>query len=132
VGNRIIPGNANSSGGNTGSIDVTNATDNGVNHARNGQALGHTGNTFVYLSPEQFFFASPSVLYVADSGSPKNGANAAGLGEGGLQKWVNSKPDGSGTWTLEYDMVNGLGTTAQSNANSIAPRPLQASPGCSA
>ena len=121
VANRIIPGNTNSSGGNTGSIDVTNATDNGVNHARNGQAPGHTGNTFVYLSPEQFFFASPSVLYITDSGSPKNGANAAGLGEGGLQKWVNSKPDGTGIWTLEYDMVNGLNLTAQSNATPANP-----------
>ena len=96
--------------------------DNGVNHARNGQVPGHTGNTFVYLSPEQFFFANASTLYIADSGSPKNGANAAGLGEGGLQKWVNSKSDGSGTWTLEYDMVNGLGLTAQSNANSATPK----------
>jgi len=121
VANRVIPGNTNSSGGNTGSIDVTNATDNGVNHARNGQAPGHTGNTFVYLSPEQFFFANPYTLYIADSGSPKNGANAAGLGEGGLQKWVNSAPDGSGTWTLEYDMVDGLSLTAQSNANSGTP-----------
>jgi hypothetical protein len=121
VANRVIPGNTNSSGGNTGSIDVTNATANGVNNARNGQAPGHTGNTFVYLSPEQFYFANASTLYIADSGSPKNGANAAGLGEGGLQKWVNSAPDGSGTWTLEYDLVNGLGLTAQSNANSATP-----------
>lgn len=121
VANRVIPGNTNSSGGNTGSIDVSNATDNGVNHARNGQAPGHTGNTFVYLSPEQFFFANPYTLYIADSGSPKNGSNAAGLGEGGLQKWVNSAPDGSGTWTLEYDMVDDLGLTAQSNANSATP-----------
>ena len=116
VANRVIPGNTNSSGGNTGSIDVTNATDNVVNHSRNGQAPGHSGNTFVYLSPEEFFFANPYTLYIADSGSPKNGANAAGLGDGGLQKWVNSNADGSGTWTLEYDMFNGLNLTAQSNA----------------
>jgi hypothetical protein len=121
VANRIIPGNTNSSGGNTGSIDVTAATDNGVNSVRDGSSPGHSGNTFVYLSPEQFFYANASTLYIADSGSPKNGANAAGLGEGGLQKWVNSKPDGSGTWTLEYDMVNGLGLTAQSSANSADP-----------
>jgi len=121
VANRIIPGNTNSSGGNTGSIDVTSATDNGVNSARDGSLPGHTGNTFVYLSPEQFFYANPSTLYVADSGSPKNGANAAGLGEGGLQKWVNSKSDGSGTWTLVYDLDNGLDLTAQSNATSSDP-----------
>ena len=116
VANRIIPGNTNSSGGNTGSIDVTAATDNGVNSSRDGSLPGHTGNTFVYLSPEQFFYANPSTLYIADSGSPKNGSNGAGFGEGGLQKWVNSKPDGSGTWTLVYDMDNGLGLTSQFNA----------------
>src|SRR5271170_4746084 len=99
VADRVIA-DVNSTGGNTGSIDVTNATDNIVNHSRNGQAPGHTGNTFVYLSPEQYFFPNASTLYVADSGSPKNGsATAAGLGDGGLQKWVNSMPDGSGTWT---------------------------------
>jgi hypothetical protein len=121
VATRIIPGNTNSSGGNTGSIDVTNATDNGVNHARNGQTPGHTGNTFVYLSPEEFYYANASTLYIADSGSPKNGANAAGLGEGGLQKWINSAADGSGVWSLAYDMVTGLNLTAQSNANSATP-----------
>jgi hypothetical protein len=119
--NRVVPGNTNSSGGNNGSIDVTTATDNGVNTSRDGNAPGHTGNTFVYLSPEQFFYANLYTLYVADSGSPKNGSNGAGLGEGGLQKWVNSKPDGTGTWTLEYDMVDGLGLTAQSNASSTDP-----------
>jgi hypothetical protein len=121
VVNRVIPGNTNSSGGNTGSIDVTSATDNGVNTARDANAPGHTGNTFVYLSPEQFFYANPYTLYVADSGSPKNGANGAGLGEGGIQKWVNSLPNGTGTWTLEYDMVDGLGLTSQFNANSANP-----------
>ena len=118
VVNRVIPGNNNSSGGNTGSIDVTTATDNGVNSSRDGSIPGHTGNTFVYLSPEQFFYANPSTLYVADSGSPKNGSNGAGFGEGGLQKWVNSSPDGSGTWTLVYDLTNGLNLTSQFNAGS--------------
>jgi hypothetical protein len=122
VANRVIPGNVNSSGGNTGSIDVTNATDNVVNHSRNGQAPGHTGNTFVYLSPEQYFFANPSTLYIADSGAPKNGQpTAAGLGDGGLQKWVNSMPGGSGAWTEVYDMFDGLGLTGQGNADSATP-----------
>ncbi len=120
VANRID--NAASSGSNTSSIDVTNATDNGVNHPRNGQAVGHTGNTFVYLSPEEFYFANPSTLYVADSGSPKNGsAGAAALGDGGIQKWVNSKADGTGTWTLEYDIYNGLGLVSNAGANSATP-----------
>jgi hypothetical protein len=100
---------------------VTSKTDNGVNTSRDANAPGHTGNSFVYLSPEQFFYANPSTLYIADSGSPKNGSNGAGLGEGGIQKWVNSSPDGTGTWTLEYDMVDGLGLTSQFNANSSNP-----------
>ena len=86
---RVLPSSNSVNGGNTASIDLTTALENGVNNSRVGK--------FVYLSPEEFFMASPSVMYVADSGQPKNGsANAAALGEGGLQKWVNSQPDGSG------------------------------------
>jgi hypothetical protein len=118
IAQRVIPGNKNSTGGNTGSIDVTAATDNGVNTSRDRDAPGHTGNTFVYLSPEQFYYANASTLHIADSGSPKNGSNGAGLGEGGIQKWVNSAPDGSGFWTLDYDMVNGLGLVSQFTAGS--------------
>ncbi|MDR3537425.1 MAG: hypothetical protein P4L71_13090, partial [Acetobacteraceae bacterium] len=77
-------------GGSTGSITLTTSTANGVNNGRLG--------TTVYLSPENFFYASPTVLYVADSGAPKNGnAEKAALGDGGLQKWVLV----NGTWTLE-------------------------------
>ena len=123
VANRIIPGNTNSSGGNTGSIDLTLNTDNGINSTRDPQSSKYAGgNTFVYLSPEQYFFASPSVLYVTDSGQPKNGnANAAALGDGGLQKWVNSKPDGTGSWTLEYDLSAGLNLVNNANANANTP-----------
>jgi len=104
------PASPNSLGGNNGSINVTTATENGVNNTRLGK--------FVYLSPEQYFFASPSVMYVADSGQPKNGnANAAALGEGGLQKWVNSKADGTGTWSLSYDLVAGLNLVNNNNIN---------------
>jgi hypothetical protein len=103
-----------SSGGNNGSINVTVADENGVNNSRLGK--------FVYLSPEQYFFAAPNMLYVADSGAPKNGsAGAAALGEGGLQKWINSKTDGTGTWSLEYDLVNGLNLVNNANANSATP-----------
>jgi hypothetical protein len=91
------PASPLSSGGNNGSINLTASLANGVNNARIG--------SFVYLSPEQYFFADPNTLYVADSGQPKNGnANKAGLGEGGLQKWVRV----NGTWTLAYDLSNGL------------------------
>jgi len=111
---RVAPSTNSATGANTGSVDVTTATENGVNNSRLGK--------FVYLSPEQFFLASPDVLYVADSGQPKNGsAGAAALGEGGLQKWINSSPNGSGTWTLAYDLVNGLNLVNNANANANTP-----------
>jgi hypothetical protein len=107
---RIIPSSASVNGGNTGSIDLTAGLANGVNNSRIGK--------FVYLSPEQYFFASPNVLYVADSGQPKNGnANAAALGEGGLQKWVLT----NGNWSLAYDLVANLNLVNNANANSNTP-----------
>jgi PEP-CTERM motif len=107
----IPPAAPLSLGGNNGSINLTAATANGVNNARIG--------SFVYLSPEQYFFASPTVLYVADSGQPKNGnANKAALGEGGLQKWVLV----NGTWTLEYVLYAGLNLVNNANANSNTPK----------
>jgi PEP-CTERM motif len=106
----IPPASPDSLGGNNGSINVTAATENGVNDARLG--------SFVYLSPEQYFFASPTVVYVADSGQPKNGsANKAALGEGGLQKWVLT----DGVWTLDYDLTAGLGLVNSATANSNDP-----------
>jgi hypothetical protein len=104
------PASPLSSGGNNGSINLTTGLANGINNARIG--------SFVYLSPEQFFFASSTVLYVADSGSPKNGnANKAALGEGGLQKWILT----GGVWTLAYDLVKGLNLVNNANANSNTP-----------
>ena len=106
----VPPASPLSSGGNNGSINLTASLANGVNNARIG--------SFVYLSPEQFFFASPTVLYVADSGQPKNGnANKAALGEGGLQKWVLT----GGVWTLDYDLVAGLDLVNNANANAKTP-----------
>jgi hypothetical protein len=106
----VPPASPPSLGGNNASINLTADTANGVNDSRIGK--------FVYVSPEQFFFASPSILYVADSGQPKNGnANAAALGEGGLQKWVLS----GGVWTLDYDLYNGLDLVNNANANSATP-----------
>jgi hypothetical protein len=111
VTNLIVPpASPLSLGGNNASINLTAQTANGVNNARIG--------SFVYLSPEQFFLASPTVLYVADSGEPKDGsANAAGLGEGGLQKWILV----NGVWTLAYDLVNGLNLANNANANAATP-----------
>ncbi len=78
-------------------VTLTAAQANSVNANRVG--------TTVYLSPESYYYANPTTLYIADSGKPKNGnAGAAGEGDGGLQKWVLS----NGTWTLEYDLSSGL------------------------
>jgi hypothetical protein len=78
-------------------VTVNAADENGVNNSRFG--------SLVYLSPENYFFANSTTLYVADSGSPKNGsANAAGLGDGGLQKWTLS----GGVWNLDYTLSEGL------------------------
>jgi hypothetical protein len=107
---RVIPGAASVNGGNTGSIDLTVSTANGVNNSRIGK--------FVYLSPEQYFFANATTIYVADSGQPKNGnANAAALGEGGLQKWSFN----SSTWVLDYDLVSGLNLVNNADANANTP-----------
>ncbi len=106
----VPPASPNSLGGNNGSINVTAATENGVNNSRVGK--------FVYLSPEQYFFANSTTLYVADSGQPKNGnANAAALGEGGLQKWSLI----GGTWTLDYDLVAGLNLVNNANVSTTDP-----------
>lgn len=100
----------NTLGGNTSSINLTAALDNTVNSARNGK--------FVYLSPEQFYFANANTMYVADSGQPKSGnANAAALGEGGLQKWSLV----AGVWTLDYDISLGLNLVNNATANSATP-----------
>jgi hypothetical protein len=63
----------------------------------------------VNLSPENFFFANATTLYVADGGDPKEG----GLGDGGLQKWTF----GDGTWTLDYTLSAGLGLVPDTAAS---------------
>jgi len=110
VASRVTPNTTSTNGGNFASIDLTSSLANGVNNSRIGK--------FVYLSPEEFFFANATTLYVADSGQPKNGSTgAAQLGEGGLQKWVLSGT----TWTMAYDLVNGLSLVSNTNANTSTP-----------
>ena len=76
------------------SVTLSGTNGNGVN--------GSSGT--VNLSPENFFFANATTLYVADGGAPKQG----GLGDGGLQKWSLV----GGTWKLDYTLSTGLdGTT---------------------
>ena len=68
-------------------------------------------NGVVNLSPESFFFADAHTLYVADSGMPKNDSTVSSglsIGDGGLQKWINSKLDGTGSWSLAYTLSAGL------------------------
>ena len=86
--------------GGTGKYAMTAANGNGLN----------TGTT-VNLSPVNYFFANASTLYVTDSGNPKNNStvsSGSSIGDGGLQKWTNSKSDGSGTWSLLYTLHSGL------------------------
>lgn len=120
------PASPYSSGGNNGSINLNStAQGNGINdiagaQTRNGTTVASSSATsrvgsFVYLSPEQYFLASPTVMYVTDSGQPKNGnADKAAEGEGGLQKWVLV----SGTWTFAYDLSAGLDLVNNDQANS--------------
>jgi hypothetical protein len=58
---------------------------------------GLTGASLVSYSPEAFYFANPTTLYVADTGLPKFG----GVGDGGIQKWVFS----GSSWTLAYTLI---------------------------
>jgi hypothetical protein len=82
---------------------ITKGTANGVNAA----------GDVVNLSPEDYFFANATTLYVADSGDPKNTSASNGLGDGGLQKW---SLEGS-TWVLDYTLAAGLGLVANTNSD---------------
>ena len=115
------PPTTNPLSGNNSAITLTTGLANGVNNVANA-ATGSTNRIgkFVYLSPEEFFFANATTLYVADSGSPKNGsANAAAEGEGGLQKWTLNTT--TGVWTLDYDLVAGLNLVNNATANANTP-----------
>ncbi|QYE35461.1 PEPxxWA-CTERM sorting domain-containing protein [Polymorphobacter sp. PAMC 29334] len=90
--------------GGTGKLTLTAQTSNGVN------AVGKEIN----LSPESYFFATSSIMYVTDTGQPKNNSAATSLGDGGLQKWVK---DGSGNWNLAYTLFAGLNLVANTAAS---------------
>jgi hypothetical protein len=49
-----------------------------------------------YNSPEGFWFANSTTLYVADTGIPKKGGSVSGAG--GIQKWTLN----GSTWQLDY------------------------------
>lgn len=104
-GPTALSGFGNSGG--TGKVTITAATSNGINLA--GKEIN--------LSPESFFFANDTTLYVADSGVPKNDSAAndsigSPVGDGGLQKWSLI----GNTWTLDYTLADGLNLVANSAA----------------
>jgi len=58
---------------------------------------GNSANVAVNYSPDGFYFANATTLYVADTGAPKNKA----LGNGGIQKWTFN----GSTWVLDYTLT---------------------------
>jgi hypothetical protein len=92
-----------------GAISLANGNGNALN--------GSSGSA--YLSPENFFYANATTLYVADSGDSKNGTQgtaSGNIGDGGLQKWslVN------GTWKLDYTLSTGLNLVANTNSDGVS------------
>ena len=86
-----------------GTITLNAAQANNVNQGSIG--------TIVNLSPENYYFANATTLYVADSGAPKIGKSA---GDGGLQKWTLGT---NGTWTLDYTISQGLNLVANNSSS---------------
>jgi len=91
-----LPGFGLSTGANpgTGQLTLTAGQTNTIN------AAGDQIN----LSPENYWFANSTTLYVADDGAPKNTTGSSELGDGGLQKWSLV----SGSWVLDYTLSVGL------------------------
>ncbi len=101
--------------GGTGKVTITSGSNSNGNNLNAGLPIN--------LSSSNYFFASPSVLYVADTGAPKNDSNGdnnstgtANIGNGGLGKWINSKSDGTGTWSLAYTLWRGLNLVNNGNS----------------
>lgn len=97
--------------GNTGGTGKVTITTGANSNGNNVNAAAGQINT----SPQNYFFATPSILYVADTGNPKNNSATSTLGDGGLQKWVNTNADGSGTWSLAYTLFKGLNLVANTS-----------------
>ena len=99
----MLPGFGNTGG--TGKYQITT----GPNSNGNGLNTGLQIN----LSPESFFFANSSTLYVTDSGDGKQTSANSSIGDGGLQKWSLV----SGSWVLDYTLHNGLGLVLNTNSS---------------
>ena len=99
-----LPGFGNNGG--TGKVTITTGSNSDGNSFNAGKEIN--------LSPENYFFANPDTLYVADSGDPKNNSvtndpskdNPSTVGDGGLQKW--SLNTATNTWSLDYTLTAGL------------------------
>jgi hypothetical protein len=97
----------------SGKLVITVSEENGINNAIAAANNGGTVNT----SPSGYFFANPYTLYIADTGSPKQNSATSLLGDGGLQKWINTKTDGTGTWVLQYTLASGLNLVQNTASN---------------
>jgi hypothetical protein len=86
------------SGAPTGIFEFTGLPTSAANATQITAASGVSGSVAVNFSPEGFFFANATTLYVADTGVPKVG----GTGDGGIQKWVYN----GSSWNLQYTFAN--------------------------
>jgi hypothetical protein len=108
VGGPVMLSNYGNTGG-TGKETIATGSDSNGNGLNTGLQIN--------LSPINYFFANPSTLYVSDGGDPKNNSANSTLGDGGLQKWINTNADGSGTWNLAYTLHQGLNLVANTSAS---------------
>jgi hypothetical protein len=99
VGAPVMLNSFGNSGG-TGKVSISTGANS------NGNAFN--AGLQINVSPVNYFFANAQTLYVADSGNGKQTSATSSLGNGGLEKWVNSATDGSGTWSLAYTLYQGL------------------------
>jgi hypothetical protein len=88
-----------------------------ITAAPNSNGNGPNAGLQINVSPSGYFFASPSILYVADTGNGKQTSANSSLGDGGLQKWINTAADGSGTWNLAYTLYQGLNLVSNKSAS---------------
>ncbi len=72
-------GATSAAGKDTGKVTITTGATTNGNQFNNSTASSHN---LINLSPAGFFFASASILYVADTGSPKNDSNGDELDPG--------------------------------------------------
>jgi len=107
--------NSSSKGTLTGLFEYTGlptASEGSSTGTRITPASGTVNGTSVNFSPEGYFFANPTTLYIADTGDPK----AGGTGAGGIQKWGFNGT----SWVLLYEFANPSGFVAASSATSAS------------